>query len=373
MYPGTHAVSTPDKLAVASAERGQCRTFAELDENSARLARTLYDYGLRRGDTVALIARASTQCSEVFWGAMRSGLYVLPLDPDMAPEETAYIVNDSGARAVVAAASAAELAESIVSLTPHVDIRLAFSGFVESHRPYEETVRTAGPRLVSQPRGGVMLYRRASTGRPRSIRPPLPAQQVDAQGDVLASVLEVLFRSAPDEVYLSVGPAHEPGALTLPGVAQSLGCTVVMLDTTDAEAIISAVERHGVTVAGMLPQVFRRLLALPKQVRVRYDMSSLRAMLPRGSRCPADVADRMVDWLGPILREWYPLEAGAVHVCDNDGREVAPGEPGVVYLDLASVGVVGPALGKVRAARHPTRPDWVSLGDIGSVERMASS
>lgn len=303
---------------------------------------------------------------------MRSGLYLLPLDPEMEPEEAAYILNDSGARAVVAAAAAGGLAEPVVSLTPRVDIRLAFSGLIEGHRRYEETLNTAGPRLVSQHRGAVMLYQRSSTGRPRAIRPPLPAQQVDT-GDVLASVLGVLFRSAPDEVYLSIGPAHEPGALTWPGVAHALGCTVVMLDTADAEAILSAIEWHGATVAGMLPQMLRRLLTLPKQVRVRYDMSSLRIMMPRGSRCPADVADRMADWLGPILREWYSLEAGAVHVCDSDGHELPPGELGVVYLDLASTAIAGPTLGTLSAPRHPTRPDWVSLGDIASVDRVASS
>src|SRR5207302_4783139 len=107
MYPGTHARRTPDKPAVVMAGSGRTLTYRELDDRSARFARVLHDAGLRRGDVLALLSENTLECFELYWAAMRSGLYVTAINRHLSPDEVAYIVNDSGARVLVVSATLA--------------------------------------------------------------------------------------------------------------------------------------------------------------------------------------------------------------------------------------------------------------------------
>src|SRR5437879_11808846 len=110
MYPGTYAAATPDKVAAVMTGTGETLTYGDLERRSVRLAHVLHDAGLRPGDVVALLTENNLRAFEVFWAAMRSGLYVTPVNHNLAPDEVAYIVNDSGALALVVSAAKAELA-----------------------------------------------------------------------------------------------------------------------------------------------------------------------------------------------------------------------------------------------------------------------
>ena len=76
MYPGFHAVTQPDKPAVVMGRTGEVVTYRELDERSARLARLLHASGLRPGDKIAILAENHPRYYEVYWAAVRSGLYL---------------------------------------------------------------------------------------------------------------------------------------------------------------------------------------------------------------------------------------------------------------------------------------------------------
>jgi fatty-acyl-CoA synthase len=135
MFPGTFARSTPDKPAAvmvgSGKNAGESLTYRELEENSARLARYLYGRGLRPGDTLAMLSDNRLQAFEVYWAAMRSGLYLTAVNHNLAPDEAAYIVNDCGARAIIVAHSQRDLAQAIAGDIPAVSIRLAFGGPAE--------------------------------------------------------------------------------------------------------------------------------------------------------------------------------------------------------------------------------------------------
>jgi fatty-acyl-CoA synthase len=96
MYPRTHALTNPDKVAARLVETGEQLSYAELEERSTRLAHLLREAGLRRGDVVALLSNNDLRCFEVYWAAMRSGLYITAVNHHLAADEVAYIVNDSG-------------------------------------------------------------------------------------------------------------------------------------------------------------------------------------------------------------------------------------------------------------------------------------
>jgi fatty-acyl-CoA synthase len=123
----------PDKPAVVVAGSGIGLTYRELDEGSARLARYLYERGLRRGDHIALLTDNHPTAFAVYWAALRSGLYITAVNRHLAPDEVSYIVNDCGARAPVVSGSLGEVAATIVDATPDVRIRLAYHGCVEGY------------------------------------------------------------------------------------------------------------------------------------------------------------------------------------------------------------------------------------------------
>src|SRR6516164_7281043 len=133
MYPGTHEAKAPDKIAAVMAGTGQTVSYGELERRSAQLAHVLYDAGLRPGDVVALLTENSLRAFEVYWAALRSGLYITAVNNRLKPDEVAYIAGDSGATALIVSAGLAAAAEAIMDRTPGIKLRLAFGGPVSGH------------------------------------------------------------------------------------------------------------------------------------------------------------------------------------------------------------------------------------------------
>ena len=217
MYPGTWAASTPDKPALIIAETGQTTTYAELDDRSLRLAHVFADAGLVTGDVVALISDNAPQAYEVYWAALRSGLYVTAVNHHLSADEAAYIVNDCGAKAMVVSGAKTELVEAMAEKIS-VPVRLAFGGAVPGCTSYDEALSTASTEpLADQPHGDDFLYSSGTTGRPKGIKLPLLPIQVDEPGYPYVMIFGALFSYGPDTVYLSPGAGLPRGAAALHG------------------------------------------------------------------------------------------------------------------------------------------------------------
>jgi acyl-CoA synthetase (AMP-forming)/AMP-acid ligase II len=397
MYPRTHALKTPDKVAARLVDTGEEITYAELDERSTRLAHALYDAGLRRGDVVALLSNNDLRCFEVYWAAMRSGLYITAVNHHLAADEVAYIVNDSGARALVASAAKGELADAIVELTPRVVLRLAFGGQVPGHGDYAAALAAASAEtLADEPSGAPMLYSSGTTGRPKGVRPPLPDRQVHEPGEMVTGLASSVFGLDADTVYLSPAPIYHAAPLRWCGAIQGIGGTVVVTERFTPEGTLAAIAENQVTAGQFVPTMFVRMLKLDEQVRAGFDVSSLKLAIHAAAPCPVDVKQKMIDWWGPVLVEYYAgteghgmtminsqqwLEkpgsvgkavVGALRICDdadNTGGEVATGEVGTVYFERDLMPFTyhnDPE--KTRAAQHPQHPTWTTVGDIGRVD-----
>jgi fatty-acyl-CoA synthase len=393
MYPGTYAASAPNRPAVVMAGTGKVLTYRELDENSARLASTLHALGLRPGDVIALISDNSAEAFEVYWAALRSGLYITFVNWHLAPEEAAYILRDSGARVVIASAGVRGMAQPVVSLVPEVRHWYAFGGQVAGYRSYPELLTSAGPRLTDQPRGSEMLYSSGTTGRPKGIKPRLVPGKVDEPGDPLVTLLASVFKVTEDSVYLSPAPIYHTAPLKWCASVQALGGTVVLMERFDAEEALAAIERFRVTVTQMVPTMFVRMLQSPEQTRTAYDVSSLRVAVHAAAPCPPDVKDAMTAWWGPILVEYYgateqhgttvittsewqtkrgsvgKAAMGVLHICDDDGRELPAGEIGSIYFerDVAPFEYHNDPE-KTAASRHPAHESWCTVGDVGYLD-----
>lgn len=391
MYPGTWARETPDKPALVIAETGEQLTYAELDERSLRLAHVLAEAGLTRGDVVALISDNTLETYEVYWAALRSGLYLTAVNHNLGPSEADYILEDCGAKALIVSAAKRDL---VAAMSVEVPTRLAYGGPVDGFASYDEALAAASTEpLAEQPHGDDFLYSSGTTGRPKGIKIPLLGIQVDEPGYPYPAIFGALYGFGTDTVYLSPAPVYHAAPLRFMGAVHVAGGTVVMMRKFDAEGFLAAVERYGVTHTQVVPTMFVRMLKLPEEVRRRYDLSSLRVVVHAAAPCPVDVKRQMIDWLGPIVEEYYasteanggtkisseewlahpgsvgkPL-IGVPRICGPEGEELGPGEVGTIYFERDELPFSyhnDPE--KTAATQHPHHPGWSTVGDLGYVD-----
>ncbi|HET6152602.1 MAG TPA: acyl-CoA synthetase [Marmoricola sp.] len=393
MFPGTHAATNPEKPALIMAGSGRVVTYGQLEDRSEALARALHDLGLRKGDVFAMLSDNAAEALEIYWAALRSGVYVTAINHNLAPDEAAYIVNDCEAKVLIASAGVAALAEAVVVATPGIVQRFAFGGEIAGHASYEDLLAGAGDPLPEMPRGSDMLYSSGTTGRPKGVKPPLLPIAVDEPGDPLTGLAGVAFGLNPDDVYLSPAPIYHAAPLRWCGIVHAYGGTVVMMEKFNPEAALAAIAEHHVTVVQMVPTMFVRLLQLPDAVRETTDVRSLRLAVHAAAPCPPEVKQAMIAWWGPILLEYYASTEGngmalisspewlskpgsvgrsvlgPVHICDDDGTELPAGEVGSVYFEREFLPFEyhkDPE--KTVAAQHPEHPTWTAVGDLGYVD-----
>ena len=366
-------------------------TFGELEERSARLANALFAHGLRDGDHVAVVLPNDHRTHEVVWGLQRSGLYYTVVNTHLAPDEAAYIVNDCGAQVLITSSALAELAEALVERTPAVTLRLALGDAVAGYDGYDDLVATfASTPLDEEREGSAMLYSSGTTGAPKGIRRPLTAHPFGTDA-VLAPMLGGIMGFGEGDVYLSPAPLYHSAPLLWSMTAQRMGGTAVIMERFDPEVCLDLIERHQVSHAEFVPTMFVRLLKLSDAQRARHDLSSLRSVVHAAAPCALEVKERMIEWFGPIIHEYYsgtegggmtwinseqwlshrgsvgPAVYGAVHICDDDGNEMATGEDGVVWFG-----------GRGNAFEYNNDPEktkqtfnqrgWSTLWDIGHLD-----
>ncbi|MCT9933395.1 acyl-CoA synthetase [Planotetraspora sp. A-T 1434] len=392
MHPGAIAAVTPDKPAVIMAATGRVVTYRQLDEESNRLAHLLRAAGLRPGDHVAFMLENHPLFLAVAWAAHRSGLYYTAVSSRLQSEELAYILNNCEARVFISSAALADVATSVTGGTPGVEVRLMLDGVAPGFASYEEA--TAGQPtapIEDECQGADMLYSSGTTGRPKGVKPTLSKAPLDAAGPML-QLVQFLFAPSADSVYLSPAPLYHAAPLRYCLTFQRLGATIIVMERFDAEEALALIERYGVTHSQWVPTMFIKMLKLPPGVRERHDLSSLRCAIHAAAPCPVPVKERMIEWWGPIIHEYYAGTEGngflyvssedwlkhkgtvgrsllgVVHICDDEGNELPPGEHGTVYFSGGPEFVYHGDPGKTRSVQDPMGRGWTTLGDIGHLD-----
>ncbi|MEZ0073078.1 acyl-CoA synthetase [Planotetraspora sp. GP83] len=392
MHPGAIAAVTPDKPAVIMAATGRVITYRQLDEESNRLAHLLRAAGLRPGDHVAFMLENHPLFLAVAWAAHRSGLYYTAISSRLQSEELAYILNNCGARVFISSAALADVATSVTGGTPGVEVRLMLDGVAPGFASYEEAtaVQPATP-VEDECQGADMLYSSGTTGRPKGVKPALSKAPLDAARPML-QLVQFLFAPSADSVYLSPAPLYHAAPLRYCLAFQRLGATIVVMERFDAEEALALIERYGVTHSQWVPTMFIKMLKLPPEVRERHDLSSLRCAIHAAAPCPVPVKEQMIDWWGPIIHEYYAGTEGngflyvssedwlkhkgtvgrsllgVVHICDDEGNELPPGEHGTVYFSGGPNFVYHGDPDKTRSVQDPMGRGWTTLGDIGHMD-----
>lgn len=390
MFPGSHP---RDTLAVVMAESGRTLTYGELDDRSAALAAALRDLGLQQGDVVAMLVDNIAEAYEIYWAAIRSGLYITAINRHLAAGEVDYILRDSGARALFVSVGVANLARELSMESTHSLMAFSVGGNLDGYAPYEDLLTTTHTRLIEQPRGADMLYSSGTTGRPKGIKSPLSGMQVTDGLDPQTTLLKHVFGLSSEDIYLSPAPIYHAAPLRYCASIHALGGTVVQMEKFDAAAALEAIELHAVTVTQMVPTMFVRMLQLPEAVRRRFDLSSLRLAIHAGAPCAPSVKDAMLTWWGPILTEYYSATEshgmtvitatewqdrrgsvgrsafGKIHICDEHGNELPVGQVGTVYFERdGSAFAYHNDSEKTASSRHRAHNNWSSVGDLGHVD-----
>ena len=176
--------------------------------------------------------------------------------------------------------------------------------------------------------GAAMLYSSGTTGQPKGVLRDLPTAGPDEPLPVMEFV-RAMFGFREGMTYLNPAPLYHSAPQASVAAALRLGCTAVVMEHFDPEQWLALVERYRVTHCQMVPVMFSRLLRLPDDVRARYDTSSLECIVHAAAPCPVHVKQAMIDWLGPIITEYYgATEANGFTFCTSAEWLAHPGTVG---------------------------------------------
>ena len=384
MHPSVHARVHPDKPAIVMAASGEVVTYAELDARSNQVAQLLRARGIGVGDTVALCMENHPWFFCLTWGFQRAGVHYVCVSSRLTAPELAYILEDSGAKLLFGTAYLAPVLDQVAVLAPNVP-QLRFG--VDA----EQTLAALPAEPIADERAGVdMLYSSGTTGRPKGVKIPLPADPAIDQGNVLVQLAMQAYGIDPDARYLSPAPLYHAAPLRWSMTVHRIGGTVVVMERFDPEAALAAIERYRITDGQFVPTHFVRMLKLPEEARAKYDVSSLKCAIHAAAPCPVPIKRAMIEWWGPVLYEYYAgtegngstfitsyewlehpgsvgrASSGILHVCDEDGNEVPRGTEGQIFFEPTEQMVPFEYHNDpVKTADSRNQHGWSSLGDVG--------
>jgi long-chain acyl-CoA synthetase len=355
MMSAIYAMLKPNALAI-QAPRGR-RTFAELHANANRLSAAFRAAGLKPDDHIALLCPNTPEFIEVYAANMRSGLRLTPLNWHLSPAEVAYIVSDCKAKALIAHADFATAA--LASVNDNLIYKLAIGGEIEGFDSYTEALAAQSDADPEEPiHGNQMMYTSGTTGRPKGVYRARAITMPPQWGE---GSMKQYDRDR--DVNMCCGPAYHAAPLAF-DIAQPLvaGISIVFMEKFDPEEFLKCVERYHVTHVHMVATMFQRILGLPAEVRKKYDLSSLRYVLHGAAPTPPEVKKAMIDWLGPVLHEYYAASEGGgnffitaeewlkkpgsvgrldptfgTRIVDEAGKDVPTGEVGQIYFPHSTI------------------------------------
>jgi long-chain acyl-CoA synthetase len=383
----------PSHPAIIMAFSGETITHGELEARANRIAHLLRAAGLKRGDHFAVFMENHPRYIECGFAGERAGLYYTNVNSYLTADELAYIVNNSLSQVLIASRSHLAVAREALRNCDRVKLCLVVDGPSES-----ETVRNLDEAAAAFPdtpiadesRGWAMLYSSGTTGRPKGILRPLvdtPAREMTSLGAVLAKFWDV----RKGETCLVPAPLYHSAPWAEAGLTVNLNGTAVVMERFDEEAVLRAIEKYRVTHAQFVPTMFSRMLKLPPEVRARYDLSTLRYVLHGAAPCSIPVKQAMIDWLGPIVHEYYAATEGfglamcdsaqwlehkgtvgkavfgEAHVLDAEMREVPRGTVGKLWFKTAHPFEYFNDPEKTAAANSPDRV-MSTVGDVGCID-----
>ena len=360
----SHARLQPGKIGARDSQRAL--TFNDWNDRASRLASGLLALGLCKGDRVVLLAYNCIEWMEIYVALARAGLVAVPVNFRLLPADIAYIALHSEAKALIAQddlRSSLEPIRSELPIAPKCWIHFGaptptgWSGYealISSASTYSGISPHAG-RLTTLPQDPfALMYTSGTTGKPKgAIR--------NHEGNALLALATALeFGFTREDTGLLVMPMCHANSLYFGLTFMYLGATIVVDDhkSFDPEALLATLTRERVTFTSLVPTHYIMMLALPPDVKARYDVSAVGKLLISSAPARKDTKlailehfknsrlfelygatetgwvtvlkpDEQIQQLGSVGREW--TGSAAIKILDTDKNEVADGEVGELF------------------------------------------
>jgi long-chain acyl-CoA synthetase len=338
------AARVPDKAAIRLGEVEL--TYAELDDRSARLATLLRERGLQAGERVGVMLPNVPEFPIAYYGVLRAGGIVVPMNVLLKRREIAFYLQDSGAELLLAwhgfageaGGGAEDAGAEMIELGP-----ASFAAALSEHEPAPGLAETAGEDTA------VILYTSGTTGKPKGAE--LTHANLHRNADV--SCRTTCEIAAGDVVFGGLPLFHSFGQTVSMNASLMAGACLTLVPKFDPGEALETMQRDGVTHFYGVPTMYGALLHHPG--RESYETSSLRTCITGGASMPVEVLRGFEQAFGAIVLEGYGLSETSPVACSNHpGRERKPGSIGTP-IEGVEMRVVG------------EDDDEVEQGEVGEI------
>jgi long-chain acyl-CoA synthetase len=389
---------------IVSGERVLAR--GDLFDRASRATAGFASLGVGPGDAIALMLRNDFPFFEASFGVGRLGGHAVPINWHFQADEARHILQDSGAKAIVVHTDLLpQISEAIpddlpllLVDTPHelvdaygidtaaldasLDRRhgVEWDGWVRSFEPWAEPPK---------PSPGSMIYTSGTTGNPKGVkRKPATGEQLT----IGARIGMDLYGFKPSARGVLTGPLYHIAPNTFGLYLAAAGDLLVMQPRFDPRELLAMIDEYRITTLNVVPTMFVRLLEIPEDERAQYDLSSLERVVHNAAPCPIPVKKAMIEWWGPVIHELYggtesgpatacnsdewlahpgtvgrAVEGVAIHILDIDGRRLAPGETGEVYVE-STINSEFTYHGRADERADIEHEGLITLGDVGHLD-----
>ena len=347
-----HAEATPRRPALMCGR--QVIDFATLNHRANKAANVFAELGCQLHDRVASMSFNAIETFEIANGVRKVGLVGVPVNYRLRDAEIAYVLNDSGARIMLAGPEHVEIVDAARSgVKGDVSFIAIGDDTPKGWFSYQELMADAPAQPTGVAVGGglgpSMIYTSGTTGHPKGAWRP--------NGVNIENVLQVIsmFELGQSDLHLMCGPGYHSAVAFFSALHQVLGATNVIQPKFAADDALDLIARHRVTTTFMAPTLLQRLVDAQEQEP--RDTSSLRAVILGAAPCPITLKARAEAAFGQVLWEFYgatetginmvlrpedqlrkPGSCGTavpeqeIRLVGSDGNDVAEGEPGELMV-----------------------------------------
>ena len=365
--------------AIALRQDDQTLTFAELDGACAAFAGQLAERGIGAGDRVAMSLPNIPAFAIVYYGALRVGAIVVPMNPLFKPREVTYYLQDSGASLLVgmagdAATGAAEAGVDFIDVAE-------LGSVLEDAQPQADVVERDGSDTA------VLLYTSGTTGRPKGAE--LTHANLQTNQEVSG---RTLLGASEDDVIMGCLPLfHVFGMTCALNVAVASGATLTLIPRFDPVKALEVIQRDGVTTFEGVPTMYGAMLAADAAQGKTAQLPSLRTCVSGGASMPLELMRGFEKRFDCIILEGYglsetspvasfnhpdkerkagsigtPIEGVRMRCVDPEGNDVAPGEVGEIVI--AGDNIMRGYWNRPEASAEAIRDGWFHSGDLGRID-----
>ncbi len=384
-YLERHAAASPDHPAIRF--EGRTTSYRDLDRASGRLATALRAAGIAKGDRVAIYLPNVPEFAISYYAIQKLGAIAVSINSIFKTEEVRFLLDDSGARAVVTVDELAGFVPDDCAALAHRIVVGANgdSGFDAWLRRGAELLGEGGAfaAVDCEPDDpAALLYSSGTTGFPKGVT----LTQSNIHGNVASAAKYSGYR-ADDRLAVFLPLFHVYGQNYIMNACVLAGATMVLFRRFVPDAVMRAVGEEKVTVFFGVPTIFIGLLSLDL---AQYDLSSIRYEMSAAATMPEEISRRWTDAFGRRIYEGYGLTECSPFACYNDleehrfgsvgravegfelaifdeqDREVARGEWGEIVI--RGPGVMKGYWGRPEDSAKALRGGWLHSGDIGRMD-----